>query len=226
MTEQNTTARNAPATVADLKALTEQIAALQDAQRALARTLPPITLKDVCADGCNVDPTFERDVRRFINDRMKDIDVTLLDRDNVGKWECLTPRYAVRQTDSDEDAYGIFDYNDDKFVTDEDDKPLAFDDEGEAQDHANDLESESEHRYGFPFAQNIGSLIEHEAWVDDLQACGFEVYRYDGDQIIAGIDGGGYSFMGAHFAPLYARLAARCEWLVETKDGPRLIVNK
>lgn len=232
MTEQNTpNPSDTPATVADLRALTERIASLQEAQRALARALPPITFADVCKDRCNfTDSAFEADVRKFIQGWMKDIDVTMLDTSDPDKWECLTPRYTAGELDPTEDGdeqYGVIDHEIDSFVTDDDDdKPLAFDSEREAARHASDLECESEHRYGFPFAQNIGSLIENESWIDDLRACGFVVYRYEGDQIIAGIDGGGYSFTGAHFAPFYARIAARNGWLVETKDGPRRIVNK
>lgn len=240
MTEQNTTTRNAPATVGDLRALTEKIAALEDQRRELARALPPITLKDVCADGCNVDREFERDVQRFMSSRMSEIDVTLLVDDehhDIEKWFLLTPRYEGRELPpvakdasadyEDEDAvqYGVFDLDEQEFVKDGDDV-LRFDDEDDADDHARELQGdEDDSRHGFPFAWNTGWIVEHESWIDDLRACGFIVYRYNGDEIIAGIDGGGYSFMGAHFAPFYARLAARFDWLVETKDGPRRIVD-
>lgn len=238
MTEQN--ARNAD-DVAALRALTERIASLQDAQRTLARVLPPITFDDVCADGCNVDSTFERDVRRFMADRMQPIDVTLLvdgEHHDPEKWFLLTPRYEGRELPptakdasdegegEDDVTYGVFDLDEQEFVKDGEDV-LRFDDEDDADDHARELQmDEDESRHGFPFAWNTGWIVEHQSWIDDLRSCGFLVYRYDGDQIIAGIDGGGYSFMGAHHAPFYARLAARFDWLVETKDGPRRIVNK
>lgn len=227
------------ASVEALRELTKQIAALEDARRELARALPPITLKDVCPDGHNVEAAFERDVRRFMADRMQPIDVTMLDPtdedeaysfDKIERWELLTPRYEVRELDATDDEgeplFGIFDHDEGGFVDDEDDDVgvLKFDDESDADDRCSDLNNEDkENLHGFPFAWNIGWIVDHKSWIDDLRACGFLVYRFDGDKLIAGIDGGGYSFMGAHFAPFYARLAARNEWLVETKDGPRLI---
>lgn len=235
MSENNTTTATPTApTVEGLRAITAQIEALEDQRREIGRALPPITFKDVCPDGHNVESTFERDVSRFLQDRMKEIDVTMLDTNDPDKWEFLTPRYAVGElepTGIDEDdrdvqpvQYGVIDLDNERFVEYEDNegKPLAFDDKSDAQERCYELNSEDdENRHGFPFACNTGFVVENERWIDDLRACGFLVYRYDGDKLIAGIDGGGYSFMGAHFAPFYARLAARNGWLVETKDGPR-----
>lgn len=229
MNRQEENNMNTP-TIETLRALTAQIAALEDQRREIGRALPPITFEDVCPDGHNVESAFGRDVSRFMQDRMKEIDVTMLDVSDPDKWELLTQRYKVGEleptgTDDDRDVrYGVLDLDDERFVEDEDDdgKPLAFDDKSDAQERCYELNSEDdENRHGFPFAWNTGFVVENESWIDDLRACGFLVYRYDGDQIIAGIDGGGYSFMGAHFAPFYARLAAKHGWLVETKNGPR-----
>lgn len=236
MTEKNTTTTDSTAkpaaTLDDLRALTRQIEALETLRLTIAREVPPIRFSELCSDGCNIkDSTFERDVRRFMDSRMKEIDVTMLDRDDLDKWECLTPRYEVRELDPTEDGdeqYGVFDCKEGSFVIDEDaegdaEVPLAFDDESDAEDRARELESDDDSRYGIPFAQTTGFIV-CKGWIPLLSESGFEVFRYDGDEIIAGIDGGGYSFMGAHFAPFYARLAAKNDWLVETQDGPRRIV--
>jgi len=87
-------------------------------------------------------------------------------------------------------------------------------------------DEEERELHGFPFAWNMGWVLEGTHWLDELSQAGFLVYRYDDDTIIAGIDGGGYSFMDAHFKPLYAALAEKNGWLVETKHGTRLITTK
>lgn len=207
----------------------------QEEQRTIARSIPPVTFESLCRDGNINDPMFKSDVDRFINDHMKEIDTTLLDRDDVEKWENLAPRYEVREAPEPEGEdvyYGVWDHNEDAFVDNEyvsgdeesDSEQAFFSDESDADDFcAEKNEEDQDNGYGFPFAWNTGWVIENDYWLAELRASGFKVYRYDEDTIVVGIDGGGYSFMGAHFAPFYARLAAKNDWLVQTKDGPRRI---
>ena len=99
-------------------------------------------------------------------------------------------------------------------------------------DEKNQEEDESLH--GFPFAWNHGYVWNDKQlpsdWQDALTQAGYLVYRYvgasgDDSEIICGIDGAGYSFYEAHHAKLYAILAARFDWTVETSEGPRRVVR-
>lgn len=182
--------------------LTKTINALMDERRTLGHSLPPVTLDEV-----EDDREFETHIREWMSEWMPSIDTTLLDRDDTEKWELLTQRYEERDG-------RVYDTHESEFVEDED----ADRDE---------LELEWEGSFAaFPFAWNTGWVLEGNRWVDELGAAGFLVYRYNDDAIIVGIDGGGYSFMDAHFKPLYAALAEKNGWLVETKHGPRRITTQ
>lgn len=206
-----------------LQTLTRAIEMMRYEQHKLARELPPVRFTDLCSDGNVTDRAFEVSVRAWMSGNMSPIDTTLLDREDFEKWELLTPRYTLRE---DLSGWQILDHDLGGFVTLEDDdgneNTLVFEEEWEAQDKRDELEDENTN-HGFPFAWNTGWVLDNTYWLAELQAAGFLVYRYDGDTVIAGIDGGGYSFMGAHFAPLYAAIAAKNDWLVETDDGPRRI---
>lgn len=221
-----------------LQYLNRLIAEYEEEQRNIARSIAPVRFDDLCPDRCNItDPVFERDVRRFMADHMTTIDTTLLDRDNYEKWQNLTPRYEVRaltrgEGEDEEEGYGVFDHDEDAFIEgeyvygdEESDSELRFflDEHDADQIAAEKNEEDESNGYGFPFASNTGWVMDGVYWLAELRASGFKVYNYDEGAIIAGIDGGGYSFMGAHFAPFYARLAAKNDWLVQTKDGPRRI---
>lgn len=198
-----------------MKELTESIIQLTNERRVLGRSLPPVTLDTVKGD-----PFFEAHVREWMRSWMPTIDTTLLDRDDYEKWELLATRYEVRDWEDEEGGvlYGVFDTVDDVLLD-----GTAYD-ESDMREKADDLEREWRDSFcAFPFAWNTGWVLENMAWLDELTAAGFLVYEYDRDIIIAGIDGGGYSFMDQHFIPLYAGLAEKNEWLVETRDGPRLI---
>jgi hypothetical protein len=210
-----------------LQTLTRTIERMRYEQHKLARELPPVRFTDLCSDGNVTDRAFEVSVRAWMSQNMNPIDTTLLDREGEDseKWELLTPRYTLRE---DLSGWQILDHDLGGFVTLEDDdgneNTLVFEEEWEAQEKRDELEDENINALAaFPFAWNTGWVLEGTYWLAEFQAAGFLVYRYDGDAIIAGIDGGGYSFMGAHFAPLYAALAAKNDWLVETDDGPRRI---
>lgn len=212
--------------------LQRRIAEDQAEQRDIARNIEPVPFTTLCPDRCNItDSVFEADVRRFMADHMTTIDTTLLDRDNYEKWQNLTPRYEVRaltrgEGEDEEESYGVWDHDEDDYLATEEDTPayVLFSDEYDAdQLCAEKNEEDMDNGYGFPFAQNTGRIMDGTHWLTELRESGFKVYRYDGDIVIAGIDGGGYSFMGAHFAPFYARLAEKNAWLIQTKDGPRRV---
>ena len=98
--------------------------------------------------------------------------------------------------------------------------------EGEAQEAADELNRhESVPSYGFPWANSWCYLPDDRVTADELQAAGFLVAEFRG-YTVAGIDGGGYSFAGQHFAKLcgivYAN-RAKYHWKVNTDDGPRLV---
>ena len=109
----------------------------------------------------------------------------------------------------------------------------VFDDESDADDLATEKnEREDESLHGFPFAWNHGWVYSdgtlYHNWHAALERAGFLLYRYVGpdgeaDEVICGIDGGGYCFVSAHYAVFYAILAAENDWLIETSDGPRLV---
>lgn len=71
-------------------------------------------------------------------------------------------------------------------------------------------DDESRELYGWPAAHaTLWQCEDRPEIVDALLASGFIVYRpaHTFDGLIVGIDGGGYSFIGAHWIPLRARLA-------------------
>lgn len=88
-----------------------------------------------------------------------------------------------------------------------------------------DREHMEEGRYGFPWAHNWSYRPEGFIKDYELTESGFVVAEFRGDRVCS-IDGGGYSFAGAHYAPLFAKVAERCGWLVETDGGPRLITTE
>jgi hypothetical protein len=219
MTDKNT------ATLARMEAITEQLSRLIGERSDLGSTLPPVRYSDLVRDGNFRDRSFERDVDEFRQTHLTPIDTTLLDREDPDKWELLTPRYETREV---EGGYAVWDYDTGTFVTEDDEDGNAgqavFDDAGDADERMCDLQSEDEEsRCGFPFAWNTGWVLESVHWLYEVRSAGFLVYQYAGDVIIAGIDGGGYSFKGAHFAPLYAALAAKHRWMVRTNAGPRYL---
>lgn len=102
--------------------------------------------------------------------------------------------------------------------------------EGGAEDTVYDTNQEraNERGYGFPWANSW--VYRPDDRVDDetLQESGFVVATYCGGEgrwredetyRLCGIDGGGYSFEGAHFARLYALLHEKKHWKVRTSAG-------
>jgi hypothetical protein len=115
----------------------------------------------------------------------------------------------------------------------------GWDDEGDACGVAELADSayHSEHgheSYGFPWAHNYAFLPD--SWISDasLVAAGFRIatyvggkgdFREDCEYKLAGIDGGGYSFAGAHFATLVAHHHEERKILVETDNGKAYITT-
>jgi hypothetical protein len=208
-------------TLARMREISEQISRLIGERADLGSTLPPVRYSDLVRNGNFRDRSFERDVDEFRRTHLTPIDVTLLDREDPDKWELLTPRYESREH---EWGYAVWDYDTGAFVTEDDGQPLVFSSADDADERMCDLQSEDEQsRCGFPFAWNTGWVLESVHWLDEVRSAGFLVYQYGGDVIIAGIDGGGYAFKGAHFAPLYAALAVKNGWMVRTNAGPRYL---
>lgn len=92
-----------------------------------------------------------------------------------------------------------------------------------------DHESMQEQQHGFPWANSWCWLPDDFITDQELKDAGFTVatycggkgdWREDNEYRLCGVDGGGYSFKGQHFAPLAAAVAARCNWTVETDEGP------
>ncbi len=113
-----------------------------------------------------------------------------------------------------------------------------YTDEGEeAGQKATDMNYESmrENQHGFPWA-NMWCWIPDDRITDqELKDAGFTVATYCGGQgnwstdssfRLCGIDGGGYSFKGQHFAPLAAAVAERMNMQVLTDTGPAYINTK
>lgn len=196
----------------------------------LAQVRPPITLNEVCRDRCNfTDRTVEAQVQAFMNryDAVYVPDLAKLE--DPESWELVAggggaERYAVKRIEGREptEAAEFWVYDTEDSITvghsyDEDEEPDCCDE----VDRRN-AEHTLENLNGFPFAQSYGYEIESFE-IEQFAAAGFLVYRYDGDRLIAGIDGGGYSFLGAHWAPLYWAKALAGEWVVDTDTGPRRV---
>lgn len=111
-------------------------------------------------------------------------------------------------------------------------KVYAWFDEAEAQSAAEWADSayESEHghelRHGFPWANNHFYVVDGIN-TDLLKAAGFVVAEYqspDGDSYtLCGIDGGGYSFKGQHFAKLVGLWSELRDADVPTQQGDRVV---
>ncbi len=82
-------------------------------------------------------------------------------------------------------------------------------------------------------------LVGIDRLIADFAAAGFVVATHDpSGQVYAGIDGGGYSFLDAHWAPLYLRMMlprarpglggfeyGAAHIYVPTRDGLRRVVR-
>lgn len=132
--------------------------------------------------------------------------------------------YAVWDTDNDTDArdgdrYGPFaDYD----ATDEEDAARAAE--------AANLEDYRANACGWPFAWHTAAAID-ERDADEFAAAGFVVATHEpSGQVYAGIDGGGYDFLEAHWSRVFLAFrlcgtyAPPCIY-VPTADGLRRVVR-
>ena len=103
-------------------------------------------------------------------------------------------------------------------------------DSEDARQKATEMNYEAMHedQHGFPWANGWCFIPDDRITDQELKDAGFTValycggsgnWREDSEYRLAGLDGGGYSFKGAHYAPLAAAVAASRNWLVETDQG-------
>ena len=140
------------------------------------------------------------------------------------------------------------DYSDTSYVSDAGTDTLEIDgnriegwdadawNESDAEDKADELNRENaqEGGYGFPWAHSWCHMPEDFIEDEELQAAGFVVATYTGGSgtrndvtfRLVGIDGGGYGFSEAHFAPLVFIVAWRRNWIVQTDKGDAYIVQE
>ena len=182
---------------------------------ALAQQRSPVTLRDLANDSA-----FDRQVMEF-RDRYETFDHTLLDEPkDADDWDLVSSgthdRYVVRDTEEEDGTwYQVYDAYEDKWLDKSDEYSYA---EEEAERANRDETIDTLH--GFPFAQNVGFII-NQYEVQQFAAAGFLVWRYKGGELIAGIDGGGYNMLDAHWKPLWFARCIEAERLVETETGPR-----
>lgn len=208
-----------------------------------------VSLEDLVPDRCNYkDDVFRSDVEDFMRRMMPGGPMGLLDtdgEDSFERWEIQSKgRYVVEEyARPDEDGWVVRDTDGDDYLDGrgatsyarEDGEEIpVYDDERDAQSAADEAnqEHDNESRYGFPWANSWWYRPDEVITDEDLKAAGFVVAQYLGgggrwreDEWfrLAGIDGGGYSFSGAHFAALYAIVSERLEWKVATANGPAYI---
>jgi hypothetical protein len=134
------------------------------------------------------------------------------------------PVFVVWDTERDEDARDGDRYSPLHECGRDDYDPADEDDARRAAEGAN-LEDYRDNAHGWPFAHNYAAEIE-EWEAEDFAAAGFVVARHEpSGKVYAGIDGGGYSFLDAHWAPLLLRRMAKGGGYVRTSKGLRRVVK-
>ena len=184
---------------------------------------PTINLQALVPDRCNFkDRTFEKFVDRFMERFMPGFPLGLLDTSS----EVAHERWEIVEADPYDHVTEV---PDGRYLASGD----GFEEEFfETEDDAIDFVRErmEESRYGFPWAQSWAFRPDDRITDDELREAGFTVARYTGGEggrddcqyRLCGIDGGGYAFDGAHFAPLCAIVYANRReygWKVETDEG-------
>jgi hypothetical protein len=185
---------------------------------------PTVAYKALNPDNCNIqDHEYERAIDRFMERYMPGFPKSLLERD-FDRWEveplgdCEVESEYVGESDHEV-----------IFVIDNEGERHEFADESDAEYFADEQNEQAEEsRYGFPWANNWCHYPDGDLTDEDLRAAGFTIALYtdsDGEQRrLCGIDGGGYSFHGAHFSKLCAIAHHRWGRPVMTEQGHRLIV--
>jgi hypothetical protein len=203
----------------------------------LGQEREPITLYDVMGGrGSDItDHTFRGDMDATLASRLQRSNVDHYPNRDPESWEihpdAHSTRYLVRESDQDDETvYHVYDtdYIEAELLdpdTDHEQVP-SYDeyDEDDAQQAADEGNRQDAHpTHAHPFAWNVCWEVEHESDVSFLRDAGFVVWIYEGDTIVAGIDGGGYDFASHHFAPLLLALALAHGWTVATEIGPRRV---
>ncbi len=187
-----------------------------------------IEYKQLNPDNCNIkDVEFERGIDRFMERRMPGFPLQLLERD-YERWELEPLGTCEVETEFHPEACAGDHGTEIIFVIDAYGERHEFADECDAEDFAQEQNEQAEDsRYGFPWANNWCHYPCEYITDEQLQEAGFVIGLYtdaDGEQRrLCGIDGGGYSFQGAHFSKLYAIVMHANEMPVNTTDGPKLI---
>lgn len=184
---------------------------------------PTVTLRALVPDLCNFkDATFEGFVDRFMQRYMPGFPLGLLDRDTHESWEIVEADPYDHVTEVPDGRY---------LASGDGFEEEFFETEDDAIDFVRERMEES--RYGFPWAHSWAFRPDDRITNDELRAAGFTVATYHGgaggSYRLCGIDGGGYSFDGAHFAPLCAIVHANRRgygWKVETDDGNAYITTE
>ena len=126
-------------------------------------------------------------------------------------------RWIVWDTDNRERASGgpLEDCGRDSYDTSDESSATEAAQAGNVEDYRTNAN-------GWPWAQTSGYPIDKRE-ADDFDAAGFVVATHEpSGQTYAGIDGGNYSMLDAHWAPLYAaRMAGRYGSPVRTAAGLR-----
>jgi len=181
---------------------------------------PTVTLRALVPDRCNFkDRTFEKFVDSFMQRYMTGFPIGMLDTSS----EVAHERWEIVEDDPSDHVTEV---PDGRYLASGD----GFEEEFfETEDDAIDFVRErmEESRYGFPWAWNWSWMPDERITDDELREAGFTVAQYTGgaggrddcQYRLCGIDGGGYSFAGAHFARLCAIVYANRGWTVETDDG-------
>lgn len=186
---------------------------------------PTVNLQALVSDRCNFkDRTFERFVGRFMEWAMPRFPLGLLDKSHE-RWEIVEDDPSEYITELEEGPEGLISY---RYHANWNGCEKTFFIEDDAINFVRERMDES--RYGFPWAWNWAFQPDERITDDELREAGFTVAHYtggDGDLYrLCGIDGGGYSVDGAHFAPLCAIVYAnrsKYHWTVETDNGEAYI---
>ena len=212
---------------------------------------PTVNLRALVSDRCSFkDRTFERFVGRFMEWAMPRFPLGLLDTSSEtaherweiveddaidfvrelmdkshARWEIVEDEPSAYITELEEGPEGLISY---RYHANWNGCEKTFFIEDDAINFVRERMDES--RYGFPWAWNWAFQPDERITDDELREAGFTVAHYtggDGDLYrLCGIDGGGYSVDGAHFAPLCAIVYAnrsKYHWTVETDNGEAYI---
>ena len=184
-----------------------------------------VSLTELVPDRCNYeDREFETGVDRFMKRFMPGMTLCLLAK-GWEHWEIAQEQIEV-QTEMDEDGGECF------FVEDAYGDRHDFAEESDAEHFAEEaMEEREQNRLGSPWAWNWFHMPDEVITDEDLFDSGWVVAQFRPDPEdeysfrLCGIDGCGYSFSGAHFATLYAKVAERLGWKVDTENGRKYITT-